>query len=140
VINYLEFDEKGITVVRCMKCGAVVATRQTVEGAPMLVHMSHSKRHRVSLADGTVADIIVCADCVVLVTPDDYQDFEDAAKWGWKREHMWKFNESERVVDRAAYLRFKDQNQITDKENKFPKRVFDAMFENKTIIKQGSKK
>lgn len=139
MINYLRFDEKGIIEVLCMKCGVLVANRQMVNGVEQLVHMSHSKRHRVSLEDTTFADVILCMDCVGKVTPADYQDFEDAMKWGWKREHAWKFNESHKLEDRESYVRFKKRHKVLDDEIKLPKRVFDGMFEKKNIKSEGSK-
>lgn len=138
--EYLTFDAYGVLSVGCMKCGVIVATRRNLNGLPLLVHQSHSKRHRVTLSDNTYAEVIVCQDCVGQVTPGDYQDFEDTMKWGWQREIEWKFNESARGEDRRSYEQFAKANGISKAEAKLPKRVFDKLFERKAVMNKKERK
>jgi hypothetical protein len=140
VINYLEHDQWGITTVMCMKCGLVVAKReQTPSGVMVLVHMSHSKRYRVDIQDGSFAELIVCAECLLTIDDADMPDLEAAMRWGWQRDMEWKFGESAKPQDRASLeiVKNKLKSKKDDDHKKVAKDLLNITTVNKGFSKRG---
>jgi len=117
-IEYITWDETAISIVRCMNCNKVIATRKTFT-APngttfeKLVHQSHMCTMRVILQDNSYSNILLCKTCQADASTLDLDDLNITQNWGWQKEFEF-------INDRDA-----TQEEI------------DRMTQNKDIVKRG---
>ena len=144
-VEYVDYDGKDIIRVGCMKCNLTVATRQKIKDGEgkiveeRLVHMTHSKRYRTKLRDGSFADLIVCETCFPTITKNDLKQLDKTMHWGWQAAYEWKFNRSSNPADAQAYLKTKEAFKIKDNEAKLPLRLWKHLFRGKEIKTEEAK-
>jgi len=85
------------------------------------------------LADNTYCNLILCEQCVPTITEADFDALQKTQRWGWVREAEWKFTESGKLLDRAAYGFVRRRFDIKDGEPLFPLRVLKKLFEGKNF-------
>ena len=94
--DYIDFDEFGITEIRCMQCYKPIATREEVYKqhpsnnriqtvSYKLRRWSTFRQTRIELSDNTYAEPFVCEDCLNIAVLDE-DKFVDEIKKGWKKE------------------------------------------------------
>ncbi len=118
-IQYISWDDKTISEVRCMKCNKVIATKKIYVSADgdtllKLVHQTHYRTMSVILEDGSYSNMLICRECLSTITDSDLPIFQKTQRWGWQKD--WEFH----------------KKQIA------PLSVLKKMFKGKNILKRGN--
>jgi tRNA G26 N,N-dimethylase Trm1 len=73
--DYVEYDERGIKTVHCMRCGEIIISRDTIETKcphcgrthlveiPLLKNLPNLKRVLKELDDDSLIELLVCEGC-----------------------------------------------------------------------------
>lgn len=85
MIEYIEYRDGKMYELRCMRDACTnVLGRQKPDGK--FVHWTNCRSVRLILKDGSFQDMFVCPECQSKVTPDNYDSFDKARRYGWTQE------------------------------------------------------
>jgi len=122
--HYVEYDEKGHKSTRCMRCGDLVILRDTIQAecphcgktfpveSPLMRQLPNLRRLRKELEDGSFIDLLLCADCHVLMEGEENDDDRIMAQinagWIIEMERGKKSpTEIQEVIDREKSKKIK---------------------------------
>ena len=108
MIDYIDYDEQGISEIRCMICNTPVRVRREVLGKIKLRTLSHFRQVPLALEENgkphSVMDIIACATCSD--KNFDYDEVISTTKLGWNKE--MKHTKTPKKERDAYFKRYKD--------------------------------